>query len=214
MQWIADDRVRGELFLYTFPTIDAYLAAKSGANPFALLEFPAAARRPERRGTTRRSTGFFVQDDWQISPSSSCSSASATTCSTSRRRGRSPPNAYSQDFRIDKNNFGPRAGVSWSLDRQARTVVRASVGMMYEPPLLDFYDNAILSNGDPEELQRRSAAGDRAGRARVSGEPGAPAAGFVLPKQSINAVDPRIHDAVRLAEQRPGRARAQRATWP
>ena len=28
-------RVRGDLFLYTFPTIDAYLAAKSGANPFA-----------------------------------------------------------------------------------------------------------------------------------------------------------------------------------
>ena len=30
--------------------------------------------------------------------------------------------------------FAPRAGVSWSVDQQARTVVRASVGLMYEPP--------------------------------------------------------------------------------
>ena len=36
------------------------------------------------------------------------------------------------------------------VDAAATTVVRASVGLMYEPPLLDFYDNAILNNGDPK----------------------------------------------------------------
>src|SRR3954447_1152419 len=38
-QWIADKRVRGELFLYTFPTIAAYQSAKSGADPFAYSNF-------------------------------------------------------------------------------------------------------------------------------------------------------------------------------
>ena len=58
-------------------------------------------------------------------------------------------NPFSNDFTIDKNNLAPRAGLSWSLDNQARTVLRASTGLMFEPPLLDFYDNAILNNGDP-----------------------------------------------------------------
>ena len=62
---------------------------------------------------------------------------------------------------------------------------------MYEPPLLDFYDNAILNNGDPDELStsgrwRRAAPARR--RFRPAWPP--PPAGFVLPRQSINAVDP------------------------
>ncbi len=64
------------------------------------------------------------------------------------------PNPYSQDFTIDKNNIAPRVGFSWALDDRATTVLRASVGLMYEPPLLDFYDNAILSNGDPRVVHR------------------------------------------------------------
>ena len=61
---------------------------------------------------------------------------------------------------------------------------------MYEPPLLDFYDNAILE-------QRRSARlhGDGRGHRRA-GAPAFPTSlanvppGFALPRQSITAVDP------------------------
>ena len=41
-QFIADDRVRGDLFIYTFPNSAAYLAAKSGAES-ARLHHAAAA---------------------------------------------------------------------------------------------------------------------------------------------------------------------------
>ena len=34
--------------------------------------------------------------------------------------------------------------------RSALPVVRASIGLMYEPPLLDFYDNAIGISFDSE----------------------------------------------------------------
>ena len=47
-------------------------------------------------------------------------------------------NSYSKDFTLDTNNVGPRAGLSWSVDPSGRTVVRASVSKMFEPPLLDF----------------------------------------------------------------------------
>jgi hypothetical protein len=100
------------------------------------------------------------------------------------------PNPYSQDFRIDKNNFAPRAGVSWSVDQSARTVVRASVGLMYEPPLLDFYDNAILVNGDPKSFNVGPLLPAATGAPAFPQSLASPPPGFVLPKQSINAVDP------------------------
>jgi len=100
------------------------------------------------------------------------------------------PNPYSQDFAVDKNNFGPRAGVSWSLDQQARTVLRASIGLMYEPPLLDFYDNAILSNGDPKSYNIGPLQPTAAGAPAFPTNLASPPPGFVLPRQSINAVDP------------------------
>src|SRR6185312_11710693 len=95
----------------------------------------------------------------------------------------------SSDFTLDKNNFAPRAGVSWALDSSARTVLRASTGLMYEPPLLDFYDNAILNNGDPASFNVQ-VAGSSAGAPAFPNSLANVPSGFVLPRQSINAVDP------------------------
>jgi hypothetical protein len=75
------------------------------------------------------------------------------------------------------------------VDSAARTVVRASVGLMYEPPLLDFYDNAILNNGDPESYNVGPVLGTQAGAPAFPTSLATPPPGFVLPKQSINAVD-------------------------
>ena len=188
-QWIADKRVRGDLFQYTFATIDAYQAAKSGANPFAYASFQ------QQLGdlSAKYNSGFygvFVQDDWQLSSRVKLLFGVRYDLFDVPAARPFGPNPYSQDFKIDKNNFGPRAGVSWSVDQQARTVVRASVGLMYEPPLLDFYDNAILGNGDPKSYNvgplRPGDSGAPAFPASLASAP----SGFVLPKQSVTAVDP------------------------
>ena len=188
-QWIADKRVRGDLFQYTFATIDAYLAAKSGANPFAYASFQ------QQLGdlSAKYNSGFygvFVQDDWQVSSRVKLLFGVRYDLFDVPAVRPFGPNPYSRDFKIDKNNIGPRAGLSWSVDQQARTVVRASVGLMYEPPLLDFYDHAILGNGDPKSYNvgplSPAAAGAPAFPASLASAP----SGFVLPKQSINAVDP------------------------
>ncbi len=60
---------------------------------------------------------------------------------------------------------------------------------MYEPPLLDFYDDAILNNGDPRAYTV-NLSGTTAGAPPFPTSLANVPAGFVLPRQSITAVDP------------------------
>lgn len=187
-QWVADTRVRGELFLYNFATIADYLAAKSGANPRAYSNFQ------QQLGDVTASYdsafyGFFVQDDWQIAPRVKLLYGLRYDLFDVPAARQFAANPYSQAFRIDRNNIGPRAGLAWALDRASRTVLRASVGLMYEPPLLDFYDNAILNNGDPKSYNVGPVLATAAGAPAFPSSLATPPPGFVLPKQSINAVD-------------------------
>ena len=187
-QFISDERVRGERFFYTFPTNDAYLSARSGSTPFSYTSLQQDFGNLTA-GYDSAFYGFFVQDDWQLNSRMKLLYGIRYDLFDVPSARPFAPNPYSQDFTIDKNNFAPRLGFSWSLDDRATTVLRASMGLMYEPPLIDFYDNAILGNGDP-----------RAYTVTVSGtSAGAPAfptslanvpPGFVLPRQSITAVDP------------------------
>jgi len=195
-QWIADDRVKGNLFIYTFPSIAAYQSAKSGQNPIGYTNFQ------ELFGNAAVSYnsgffGLFVQDDWQIKPQIKLLYGLRYDLFDIPSSRPFAANPYSQNFAIDKNNLGPRAGVSWAVDSAARTVVRASTGLMYEPPLLDFYDNAILNNGDPASYTvllngASAAAGASAGAPAFPGSLANLPPGFALPQQSINAVDPKF----------------------
>jgi hypothetical protein len=188
-QWIADKRVRGDLFQYTFATIDAYLAAKSGANPSAYASFQQQLGDLSAKYHSAF-YGLFVQDDWQLSPRVKLLFGVRYDLFDVPAARPFGPNPYSQDFKIDKNNFAPRAGLSWSVDQQARTVVRASVGLMYEPPLLDFYDNAILSNGDPKSYNVGPLTPAQLGAPAFPASLASPQPGFVLPRRSVTAVDP------------------------
>jgi len=187
-QFVGDDRVRGERFEYTFPTNESYLAAVAGTNPLGYTTF----RQDFGNLTASYSSAFyglFAQDDWQVTDRVKVLYGVRFDLFDIPSARAFAPNSYSQDFTIDKNNWGPRAGVSWSLDSQARTVLRASTGLMYEPPLLDFYDNAILNNGDPRSYTVQlngTSSGAPAFPASLANAP----AGFVLPRQSITAVDP------------------------
>jgi hypothetical protein len=188
LQYIADDRTQGENFEYVFPTIDAYLAAKSGANPFGYASLRQTFGNLDISYNSRF-YGFFVQDDWQITPRVKLLYGLRYDLFDVPEARPFAANPYSNDFKIDKNNWGPRAGVSWALDDAGQTVVRASVGRMFEPPLIDFYDNSILSNGDPLRYNvaiNGSSEGAPAFPTNLANVP----ASFVLPQQSIIAVDP------------------------
>ncbi len=187
-QFIADKRVKGDLFSYTFPTIEAYLAAKSGADPYSYTNFQQVAGDPT---ITYHSAffGFFAQDDWQVASRVKVLYGVRYDLFNIPNARPYAANQYSQSFKTDKNNIAPRIGVSWTLDGESKTVVRASTGLMYEPPLLDFYDNAILNNGDPRSYTV-ALNGTSTGAPAFPGSLASAPQGFTLPRQSINVIDP------------------------
>ncbi|CAN5887700.1 TonB-dependent receptor [soil metagenome] len=187
-QFILDGRVRGERHEYTFASVESYLAARNGANPLGYQIF----RQDLGDLTASYSSGFygfFIQDDWQVTERIKLLYGLRYDLFDVPEASPFAANPFSQEFRLDRNNWGPRAGLSWSLDARGTTVLRASTGLMYEPPLLDFYDNAIRNNGDPRAYTVQLS-GTSAGAPAFPGSLADVPPGFALPRQSINAVDP------------------------
>ena len=65
----------------------------------------------------------FVQDDWQIAPSVKLLYGVRYDLYQVSGGARRRAAAQTHSFNIDRNNFGPRVGVAWSMDTE--TVVRA-----------------------------------------------------------------------------------------
>src|SRR6266540_777998 len=187
VQRINDDRQNSLFQLYTFATADAYLAAKSGANPRSYSTYTQRLGDPN---VSYDSTfyGFFVQDDFRVGPSLKLLYGLRYDLFVVPSARPFADNPLSNAFKIDKNNLAPRAGFSWSLDSEARTVLRASNGIMYNPPLLNFYEDGIQSNGSPRSFTvsvNPSSAGAPAFPASLANLP----PGFALPRQSITGVE-------------------------
>jgi hypothetical protein len=89
----------------------------------------------------------FVQDDWQIAPSVKVLYGLRYDLYRYPHGLADAPLPQTQSFNIDKNNWGPRLGVAWSLD--AQTVLRASTGMMYDQAILGGYEQALQISGSP-----------------------------------------------------------------
>ena len=120
-QFVGDDRVRGERFDIRSQRSTS-ISRVAGTNPLGYTTF----RQDFGNLTASYSSAFyglFVQDDWQLTDRVKVLSASASICSTFPRRGlRAEPVLAGLHHRQEQ--LGPRAGVSWSLDSQARTVLR------------------------------------------------------------------------------------------
>lgn len=187
LQFVADERLNTQRQIYTFPSVDAYLAAKSGTNPRAYTTFLQDLGDPAVSYNSGF-YGFFFQDDFQIAPSFKLLYGIRYDLFSIPDARPFAANPLSSSFKVDKNNFAPRVGISWSVDQQARSVLRASWGLMYEPPLLNFYEDAIQRNGDPRSFTVSvgpTSAGAPAFPQSLANVP----PGFVLPTQSIAAID-------------------------
>jgi hypothetical protein len=157
-QVIHDERGFDMTALYTFPSTAAFLAAKSGADPFSYTQLQ------QNVGDGSLSYGqaylsVFAQDDWRLS--SRFKVLYGIRYDQFRVPAGDPtaPLPQSREFRTDNNNFGPRAGFVWALDSDSRTVVRGSTGVMFESPLGGFYEDALLQNGNPRLLSVASRPG-------------------------------------------------------
>jgi hypothetical protein len=147
IQHVYDERTAAPQFLYTFPTVAAYLAAKAGTSPFGYTTLQQlTGDRTFNMATNIMS--FFVQDDWQLAPSVKMLYGVRYDLYKYPAGLANAPLAQTQSFNIDKNNFGPRVGVAWSVN--PTTVVRASTGIMYDQPILGGYEQALTLSGSPK----------------------------------------------------------------
>jgi hypothetical protein len=146
-QRIHDARVAAPQFLYTFPSIAAYQAAKAGTAPNGYSSMTQITGDLNfAMDTSIWST--FVQDDWQIAPAVKVLYGIRYDLYRYPEGLASAPLAQTREFNIDTNNWGPRAGVAWAAT--PTTAVRGSVGIMYDQPILGGYEQALQLSGSPK----------------------------------------------------------------
>jgi hypothetical protein len=187
-QFIEDTRTASLFTVYNFPSIDAYLAATSGANAFSYTNFQQLIGNPDFEMTSKMYSAF-VQDDWRVTPDFKLLYGLRYDLYQYPEGDPNAPVESSRDFATDTNNFGPRVGLAWTPFADKRNVVRASSGIMYDQPLLAAYELAFQNSGQPSRFQvtvNPTSAGAPAFPGNLSDVP----PGFVLPRQSVATVDP------------------------
>jgi hypothetical protein len=139
------DVQQGDSFTqYVFPTIAAYQAAVSGANPKSYTTVNALI------GNTRVAYisnffNFFAQDSWQVRPSLLVTYGIRYDRFLSPNANAAAPFPFSRDFHNPAGDVSPRLGLAWRLG--SKTVVRASWGMFYDAPPTNLWFNALSNDG-------------------------------------------------------------------
>ncbi len=129
---------------YTFPTLAAYTAAKTGTNLFSYSNITASIGRP---GAGYQTIFFdaFAQDTWQIT------GKLTVTYGVRYDQYRSPngisnaPLSETRSFRVPLGDFAPRVGLAYSPN--PATVVRLSGGVFYEATPTNSFYNPLYANG-------------------------------------------------------------------
>ncbi len=169
IQHVADTRTRTASQLYTFPTLAAYQAAVSGANPFGYTSFAQYFGETDLEYSSNL-YGLYVQDDWRIAPNVKILYGVRYDVYDVPQADPNAPFETSRDFVVDTNNFAPRVGVVWTLGEDRRSAIRANTGVMYDQALLAMYEQALINDGTPR----------RANATFQPATPGAPAFPNVL----------------------------------
>ena len=146
-QHVYDERTAAPQWVYTFPTVAAYLAAKAGTAPLGYTTMTQITGDLGFNMATNIQS-YFVQDDWQIKPSVKVLFGVRYDLYKYPDGLSTAPLAQTQAFNIDKNNWGPRVGVAWAIDK--KTVLRGSTGIMYDQPILGGYEQALQLSGSPK----------------------------------------------------------------
>jgi len=187
LQLVEDQRAFDLTPVFRFDAVDDYLAARSGADPFAYSQLTQRVGDPEL-ALSHSYLSFFLQDDLRLSPRLKLVYGLRYDLFVPPDGDPTAPAAETRRFRTDWNNLAPRVGLAWALDPLAETVLRASTGLVYEPPLGRIYEDALSTAGTSRLLTvsvRPGEAGAPAFPGTLAGlPPGTP------PPSSIVTVDP------------------------
>jgi outer membrane receptor protein involved in Fe transport len=98
--------------------------------------------------TTVKTTGFYGQDQWRVSPNLLVNIGLRYDYTSIPQPSISNPD-YPQTARINttKDNIQPRAGLSYSIGKDRKTLLRAGYGIFYARYQTGLIENLFLSNG-------------------------------------------------------------------
>ena len=133
---------------YTFPSIDAYIAARNGSNPRSYTSYAETFGDPV---DNYKATfwNLFVQDDWKLTRRLKINYGLRYDLYQVPEADSTSPFPSSQKFKVDKNNFAPRLGVVYAVREGNRpTIIRFGSGIYYDAPLLAMYQRALQNNGN------------------------------------------------------------------
>ncbi|MBX7135100.1 MAG: TonB-dependent receptor, partial [Fimbriimonadaceae bacterium] len=116
MRSIRDTQVQPTIANYTFPNVAAYLAAKSGANPRAYLNFIQTLGEPAMSYNSLFS-GVYAQDTWRPRSNVTLTYGLRYDLYRPPSANENSPFEYSRRFRTDRNNFAPRLGIAVGFGR-------------------------------------------------------------------------------------------------
>jgi hypothetical protein len=148
--FIDDDRSVPLPATYTFPTVAAYLAAKSGANPKGYTSFTQTVAIEPDFSMTNAGFSAFIQDDFKVTPNFKLLYGVRYDLNLYNKG--IAGSAYSETFNRDANNFAPRAGFAWTLDEQGKSVLRGSSVVMYDQMLLAIVEQSYENSGNPRRI--------------------------------------------------------------
>jgi hypothetical protein len=148
LQFVHDSRTQTLIQLYTFPSVDAYLAARAGTNPAGYTSFTQFLGNPSYEYDTRMYAAF-AQDDWRLTPELKLLYGLRYDKYTPPSGVANAPLTTSQSFPGDNNNVQPRVGFVYTLGDDRRTVIRGNTGLMYDQPINAMYEQAIVNDGTP-----------------------------------------------------------------
>jgi hypothetical protein len=142
-----DNQVGDVYSAYTFSNIANYLAAKSGANPYAYTQFTTVLGVP---GAHYKSYfyHFFAQDSWQIRPNLLMIYGVRWDRFQAPDGLANAPFLWSRHFNTSNRNWAPRLGFAWSA--LPKTVVRVNAGWFYEAPPTNTWYNAFAYAGSTQ----------------------------------------------------------------
>ena len=139
-----DNQIGDVYSQYTFSSIANYLAAKSGASPYAYSTFATVLGVP---GASYKSYfyDFYAQDTWQLRPNLTMIYGLRWDRFQAPAGEAGAPFAWTQHFTTPNRDWAPRLGIAWQFT--PKTVLRASSGLFYEAPPTNLWYNAFVNDG-------------------------------------------------------------------
>jgi hypothetical protein len=148
---ILDRQAQSPSATFTFPSVNAYLAAASGANPRSYTNLRQIYGQPSLTYNSGLYS-IYAQDNWKLRRNVTLTYGARYELFTPPPGSAALPYPYAHSFNTDTNNIAPRLGIAIGLGRDQKTIIRASGGIFYDPPQTDVYRLALLNAGEVPPL--------------------------------------------------------------